>query len=170
MTRTKAFNHAFPPHPEPVPLSPDLLARVMHLRQYYWLGLIAALIPLIAGYFSLKYGNPVLGAGLFLAAAWSILSKSQVLLGGQAPPWNLDMAQKIQLAMNGAKSDDSCCSSPNLSWWTTAIVCDTCLKQVEVLARPDLGRPRADGVLKGTIRLIFSDGYPMISSTEETKN
>jgi len=35
------------------------------------------------------------------------------------------------------------------------------------LARPDLGRRRTDGRIMGLVRLLISDGYPLVSSEEE---
>jgi hypothetical protein len=35
------------------------------------------------------------------------------------------------------------------------------------MPRPDLGRKRSDGRLLGMLRLLISDGYPMVSPIEE---
>ena len=80
VTRGKGFNLNFPPHPEPIPLSPHLTQRVLHMRMFYWLGLIVSLIPLLFGFLSVKWGNVPFGFGLWLSSGWFILSRLQIFI------------------------------------------------------------------------------------------
>ena len=72
--RMKSWNDQFTPHPEPVNVDGELLLRVLHMRNFYYLGLFFAFIPLVFGWFSIKYGNSPLGFGLWLASGWLIIS------------------------------------------------------------------------------------------------
>ena len=39
-SRLESLNYSFSKHPEPVKVTPELLARVITMRRLYWLGLI----------------------------------------------------------------------------------------------------------------------------------
>jgi len=45
--------------------------------------------------------------------------------------------------------------------------CSTCRKVLLAEARPDLGRQRNDGWIKGTIRLLITDGRPVTAPLGE---
>ena len=68
ITRGKGFNTNFPPHPEPIPLSPYLTQRVLHMRMFYWLGLMVSIVPLSFGLVSVRWGNVPFGFGLWILA------------------------------------------------------------------------------------------------------
>lgn len=167
VTRGKGFNLNFPPHPEPIPLSPHLTQRVLHMRMFYWLGLIASFIPLLFGFLSVKWGNVPFGFGLWLSSGWFILSRLQIFIGGPEPPWTLDMAQRLQIISNKTKSDSKCCESISPEWLLSGIYCSVCKKKLDDMPRPDLGRKRSDGFFMGAIRLIASDGNPMFISDKK---
>ena len=57
MTRAKGFNGRFPPHPQPVPLSPYLTQRILHMRAFYWLSFVLAALVLAFGAASLRWGQ-----------------------------------------------------------------------------------------------------------------
>ena len=63
--RMKSWNEQFPPHPEAVYIDSHLIQRVMHMRIFYWVALIFALIPLVFGWFSLQYGSAPIGFGMW---------------------------------------------------------------------------------------------------------
>ena len=44
-----------------------------------------------------------------------------------------------------------------------SVSCQVCSKILDDMARPDLGRKRIDGFFTGGLRLLLSDGYPMVS-------
>ena len=68
ITRGKGFNTSFPEHPLPIPLSPKLTQRVLHMRMIYWMGFVVATIPLLFGLVSIKWGNTAFGFGLWLSS------------------------------------------------------------------------------------------------------
>lgn len=169
ITRGRGFNTAFPEHPEPISLSPKLTQRVLHMRMIYWMGFVVATIPLMFGLASIKWGNTAFGFGLWLSSGWFMLSRLQTFVGGPDPPWTLEIAQRLQIVMDKAKSDSSCCNYPKPEWRILTISCSTCGKLLEELPRPDLGRKRIDGVFAGGLRLLLTDGHPTIIEDEESR-
>ena len=170
ITRGRGFNTAFPEHPEPIPLSPKLTQRVLHMRMIYWMGFVVATIPLMFGLASIKWGNTAFGFGLWLSSGWFMLSRLQTFVGGPDPPWTLETAQRLQIVMDKAKSDSSCCNYPKPEWRILTISCSTCGKLLDELPRPDLGRKRIDGVFAGGLRLLLTDGHPtIIEDDDESK-
>lgn len=169
ITRGRGFNTAFPEHPEPVPLSPKLTQRVLHMRMIYWMGFVVATIPLMFGLASIKWGNTAFGFGLWLSSGWFMLSRLQTFVGGPDPPWTLEIAQRLQIVMDKAKSDSGCCNYPKPEWRILTISCSTCGKLLDELPRPDLGRKRIDGVFAGGLRLLLTDGHPTIIEDEESR-
>lgn len=169
ITRGRGFNTAFPEHPEPISLSPKLTQRVLHMRMIYWMGFVVATIPLMFGLASIKWGNTAFGFGLWLSSGWFMLSRLQTFVGGPDPPWTLEIAQRLQIVMDKAKSDSSCCNYPKPEWRILTISCSTCGKLLDELPRPDLGRKRIDGVFAGGLRLLLTDGHPTIIEDEESR-
>ena len=170
ITRGRGFNTAFPEHPEPIPLSPKLTQRVLHMRMIYWMGFVVAIVPLMFGLASIKWGNTAFGFGLWLSSGWFMLSRLQTFVGGPDSPWTLEIAQRLQIVMDEAKSDSSCCNYPKPEWRILTISCSTCGKLLEELPRPDLGRKRIDGVFAGGLRLLLTDGHPtIIEDDDESK-
>ena len=168
LSRTSGFNKRFPPHPEPIPLSPRLTQRVLHMQFFHKLGTWTTLLPIIFGYASLLGGLSTFAYGLFLAGGWTLLSRAQVLLGGPPTACTLEMAQRLQMVMNIADSEDACCPHPQPEWWVESVRCASCSKKLETMMRPDLGRPRKDGFSR-LDRLWLSDGHPMVF-TDESQN
>tara|TARA_B100001564_G_scaffold329233_1_gene313552 strand:+ start:80 stop:709 length:630 start_codon:yes stop_codon:yes gene_type:complete len=168
ITRGKSFNLEFSQHPSPIELSPKLTQRVLHMRMLYWMGFVVALIPLMFGFFSLKWGNTGFGFGLWISSGWFILSRLQVFVGGPKPPWTLEMAQRLQLVMDKSKSNDSCCKNPIPEWNLVNIECRTCNVVLDDMPRPDLGRKRVDGFFIGGFRLLMTDGYPFVEVSENS--
>ena len=167
VTRGKGFNLNFPPHPEPIPLSPHLTQRVLHMRMFYWLGLIVSLIPFGFGILSVKWGNVPFGFGLWLSSGWFIISRLQTFIGGPKPPWTLDMAQRLQIISNQRESNSRCCQFSSPEWLLSGIYCSVCKKKLDDMSRPDLGRKRSDGFFMGILRLIASDGNPIFVSEDK---
>lgn len=167
MSRTKGFNTHFPPHPEPIPLSPRLTQRVLHMRMFHWMGLLVVLLPLGLGMISIRWGNASFGFGLWVSGGWFLMNRLQSLIGGQKPPWTLDMAQELQIISNKAESVDACCNWSSPHWQVTSIVCVNCRTSLSSMSRPDLGRKRSERRPLGFFRLLLSDGYPMVSLPDE---
>tara|TARA_B100001287_G_scaffold41415_1_gene30495 strand:- start:2712 stop:3323 length:612 start_codon:yes stop_codon:yes gene_type:complete len=169
ITRGRGFNTAFPEHPEPIPLSPKLTQRVLHMRMIYWMGFVVATIPLMFGLASIKWGNTAFGFGLWLSSGWFMLSRLQTFVGGPDPPWTLETAQRLQIVMDKTKSDSRCCNYPKPEWRILTISCSNCGKLLDELPRPDLGRKRMDGVFAGGFRLLLTDGHPTIIEDDESR-
>ena len=165
--RARSWNQQFPPHPEPIPVNSHLIQRVLHMRIFHWLALVFAIIPLLFGWFSLGYGSAPIGFGMWTVSGWLILSRVTMALSGEEIPWTRQLAMRLQLVKNVSESEDSCCSFSNPVWEITAVRCMICEKNLLNIARPDLGRPRSDGWIMGFVRLIITDGKPIVASEEE---
>ena len=163
MTRAAGFNRRFPPHPEPVPLSPYLTQRVLHMRVFYWLSFVLAALVLVFGAASLRWGSAVFGFGLWVASTWTVLSRIQSLLAGRPAPWSKELAVHLQTVVNQSTLVP-CCDEPYPVWGIDCSECGTVLSRT---ARPDLGRTRSDGWMAGTLRLLMTDGYPMAEPLPE---
>ena len=166
MTRAAGFNRRFPPHPEPVPLSPYLTQRVLHMRVFYWLSFVLAALVLVFGAASLRWGSAVVGFGLWVASTWTVLSRIQSLLAGRPAPWSKQLAVHLQTVVNQSTLVP-CCDEPFPVWGMRSIDCSECGTVLSRTARPDLGRTRSDGWMAGTLRLLMTDGYPMAEPLPE---
>ncbi len=163
--RMYAWNDQFTPHPEPFVLNPYLTQRILHMRRFYWLSFLFAIIPLFFGYNSIKYGATDLGFGLWISAGWTVLSRITALVGGEEAPWSMDLAMDIQKVINKCNSEESCCETPAPVWEVVSIRCYSCNSLLLDKPRPDLGRPRKDGRIMGLIRLLITDGKPIVTSS-----
>ena len=168
MTRAAGFNRRFPPHPEPVPLSPYLTQRVLHMRVFYWLSFVLAALVLVFGAASLRWGSAMFGFGLWVASTWTVLSRIQSLLAGRPAPWSKELAVHLQTVVNQSTLVP-CCDEPFPVWGMRSIDCSECGTVLSRTARPDLGRTRSDGWMAGTLRLLMTDGYPMADPLPEPK-
>ena len=166
MTRAAGFNRRFPPHPEPVPLSPYLTQRVLQMRVVYWLSFVLAALVLVFGAASLRWGSAVFGFGLWVASTWTVLSRIQSLLAGRPAPWSKELAVHLQPVVNQSTLVP-CCDEPFPVWGMRSIDCSECGTVLSRTARPDLGRTRSDGWMAGTLRLLMTDGYPMAEPLPE---
>ena len=165
--RMKSWNEQFSPHPEPIYVDAHLIQRVLHMRMFYWISLIFAIIPLFFGWISLRYGSASFGAGLWAVSSWLLLVRLSGFISGEKPPWTKQMAIDLQIIRNDCDSEQSCCNIPHPQWQISAVRCMNCGRNLLSMPRPDLGRPRKDGKIKGFIRLLVTDGRPIVSSKED---
>lgn len=167
--RGKGFNHNLSDHPRPIVVNQFLVQRVLQMRMMRMWGLVFTVLPIGFGYIILKYSEPALGMGIFLAGGWTLLSWVLPLVpfAGVPSPWSRGLAEELQLVRNRSSGDDACCSTPAPEWEVRAVRCASCRKLLLNRPRPDLGRPRSDGRLMGGLRVWMSDGYPVIASEEE---
>ena len=167
MSRGRGFNVHFPPHPDPIPLGAHLNQRILHLRTFYWLSLVVVLVPMAVGLASVRWGNAAFGFGLWLSAGWLLLNRLQTFIGGSPAPWTRSMAESLQEVINKSTSEERCCVWPTPIWGVTRVSCSNCETILLDMPRPDLGRKRTDGRIMGMLRLLISDGYPMVVASEE---
>ena len=167
MSRTKGFNTKFPPHPEAIPLSPYLTQRVLHMRMFYWMSLVVVILPLGLGIASIRWGNAAFGYGLWVSSGWFVLNRLQYFVGGRPPPWTNEMAVKLQILSDDAEKSNLCCNWTSPYWGITGVYCANCNKVLSNMPRPDLGRKRSDRWPLGFFRLLLSDGYPIMSFTDQ---
>ena len=165
--RLKTWNEQFPPHPEAIPVDGHLIQRVLHMRMFYWLGLVFAIIPLFFGWFSFRYGSASLGFGMWSVSCWLVITRGTAFISKESAPWTKDMAIELQLIRNQCDSEQSCCNIPHPVWQITAVRCINCGSTLKSMLRPDLGRPRQDGKIRGLVRLLMTDGRPIVATEED---
>jgi len=98
---------------------------------------------------------------LWVATSWMVLSRLQNAVGGTGAPWTREIAYGLQKIMDQAASSDACCDDAEPVWLPGEIACSECGMMLDARPRPDLGRPRKDGKLMGSLRMLISDGYPL---------
>ena len=165
--RVKSWNEQFPPHPEPVYVDAHLIQRVLHMRLFYWLALVFAINPLTFGWVSLAHGSAPFGFGLWTVSGWLVLSRVTGFFAGEEAPCTKQTAMRLQQVRNVSDSEDSCCAFAQPMWEVTCVRCKACGKVLLNEPRPDLGRPRSDGWIMGFVRLVLSDGKPIMAGDEE---
>lgn len=170
MTRGKGFNVRFAAHPHPVMLTPHLTQRVLHLRTFYWLSFVLGGMVIAFGAASLRWGSATFGFGLWIASSWMMLSRLQNALAGRPAPWSHSMAVELQAVMDLSRTDEACCGLVAPAWEVQCVRCQSCQAVLSRMARPDLGRPRSDGRIRGTLRLLVTDGYPMSEALPEPRD
>ena len=119
--------------------------RLMH--RLTWLFI---LIPLLFGWASLKYGIVSIGMGLWLASCWTLVNKLVSEIGGH-PLYPYALAEELQLIRNQNQTDSACCDFPLPVWQIESVKCSSCQTVLMERYRPDLGRPRSDGRLEGSV-------------------
>ena len=165
--RVKSWNEQFPPHPEPVYVDEHLIQRILHMRIFYWLALVFAIIPLTFGWVSLGHGSAPFGFGLWSVSGWLVLSRITSFISSEQPPFTKQLAMRLQRVKNVSNSDKACCAFAQPMWEVTSVRCKTCGNILLKEPRPDLGRPRSDGWIMGFVRLLLTDGRPIIMIDEE---
>ena len=165
--RVKSWNEQFPPHPGPVYVDAHLIQRVLHMRLFYWLALVFAIIPLTFGWVSLAHGSAPFGFGLWTVSGWLVLSRVTGFFAGEEAPCTKQTAMRLQQVRNVSDSEDSCCAFAQPMWEVTCVRCKACGKVLLNEPRPDLGRPRSDGWIMGFVRRVLSDGKPIMAGDEE---
>ncbi len=177
-TRTKSQNFMFPPHPESVPINHDLLSRILNLRKLYWMSIFFTLPALFFGWIMITWADSAMGFGLFLASGWTIISRLLPDSNGKKYlyPYSLNLIFDLNLLINSRRLKDVlvdedieidtsliCCESINPFWEVSNVRCSNCNRVLLDYPRPDLGRVREDGFIKGFTRLLILDGRPLLS-------
>ncbi len=169
----------FPPHPESVPITYELLDRILILRRLYWMSIFFTIPSLIYGWIMITWATSPLGFGLFLSSGWTIVSR---LLPDSSQtqyfyPYSLNLIFDLNLLINSSRLNDVlategldidesliCCKSIDARWEVASVRCLNCNRLLLNHPRPDLGRIREDGLIKGGLRLLLLDSRPLLSS------
>ena len=178
-SRLQSLNYAFSKHPEPVKVTPELLARIITMRKLYWSGLIYSIIPVLFGWLIIRWSGSSLGFGLLLSGGWTILAR--ILPAGeneiQRYPYSMNLVHSLHDVRVRCKLNelpptnqeellkDPCCGLPNPVWEIAAVRCTNCRSILLNEPRPDLGRVRSDGIIRGSMRVMILDGRPPIHSS-----
>ena len=131
------------------------------------MSLVVVILPLGLGIASIRWGNAAFGYGLWVSSGWFVLNRLQYFVGGRPPPWTKEMAVKLQILSDDAEKSHLCCNWTSPYWGITGVYCANCNKVLSNMPRPDLGRKRSDRWPLGFFRLLLSDGYPIMSFTDQ---
>ena len=168
----------FPPHPEPLPITFELLNRILNMRRLYWISILFTLPSLFFGWIMITWADSALGFGLFLASGWTIVSRllPDSMQSQYKYPYSLNLIFDLNLLINshrlkdllleeGMKLDESliCCENIDPQWVVACVRCSNCNRILLNYPRPDLGRVRVDGFMKGAVRVLFLDSRPLLS-------
>ena len=177
-TRTKSQNLIFPSHPEPIPINSELLVRIVNMRRLYWMSIFFTLPSLIFGWIMISWADSPMGFGLFLASGWTIISRLLPDSMGNMYkyPYSLNLIFDLNLLINSSKLKDVliddgmeidktliCCEYISPQWEVSSVKCSNCNRLLLNHPRPDLGRVRIDGLVKGGVRVLLLDGRPLLS-------
>tara|TARA_Y100001980_G_C14556690_1_gene349400 strand:+ start:7820 stop:8470 length:651 start_codon:yes stop_codon:yes gene_type:complete len=177
-TRSKSQNFMFPPHPEPISINHDLLARILNLRKLYWMSIFFTFPALFFGWIMITWADSAMGFGLFLASGWTIVSRLLPDSTGNKYlyPYSLNLIFDLNLLINSRRLKDVlvdedveidttliCCKLINPLWEVGNVRCSNCNRILLDHPRPDLGRVREEGFIKGLARVLILDGRPLLS-------
>ena len=127
-------------------------------------------------------GRFSIGFGLFLSSGWTIISRLLPDSSGKKYnyPYSLRLIFDLNLLINSGRLKDVlveegmdinksliCCESINPQWEVECVRCTNCSRVLLDYPRPDLGRIRVDGMLKGSMRLLLLDSRPLLSLKED---
>ena len=133
---------------------------------------------LFYGWVMITWTASPMGFGLFLASGWTIVSR---LLPDSAQtqykyPYSLNLIFDLNLLINSSRLNDVlaeegleidegliCCKDIDSQWEIACVRCSNCNRVLLDFPRPDLGRIRADGMIKGGIRLLLLDSRPLLT-------
>ena len=146
------------------------------------MSILFTLPSLIFGWIMITWADSPLGFGLFLASGWTIISR---LLPDNAEkkysyPYSLRLIFDLNLLINSSRLKDVlveegmeinksliCCESIDPQWEVESVRCSNCSRILLDYPRPDLGRLRIDGFLKGGMRVLLLDSRPLLSLKDE---
>ena len=165
-TRFVNMERSLSPHPDPIPVGIPLIQRLLLMRRIHMMGWILCILPLALGLFVLRSSPEPFAFGLVAGVAWFILSRAvpDKLEGG----FGVIPMSLVQEVNNLRDPEEICCKRQLLQWEVRAIRCRHCREILLNRSRPDLGRIRADGRLKGILRILLMDGasvYPIIGES-----
>ncbi len=178
-SRMESLNYNFSKHPEPVKVTPELLARILSMRKFYWSGLLYTIPPLVFGWIIIRWNGSALGFGLLLAGGWTVLVR--ILPASvhelQKYPYSMKLVHSLHdVRVRSGLSElpptnpaelkkPPCCGLPEPIWEISAIRCSNCRSILLNEPRPDLGRVHSDGMLRGSLRVLLLDGHPIVHSS-----
>ena len=152
-------------HPDPVTVDVPLIQRLLVMRRIHRMGWVLAIIPFGFGILILRLSPEPFAYGLVAGVAWFALSRVVPLdIQSELGIIPMSLIQKIN---NLRQPDPPCCDRPMLQWEVRSIRCKHCRKMHLNAPRPDLGRIRSDGRLRGAFRVLLTDGRSPFSFDEE---
>ena len=152
------------------------------MRRLYWMSLLFTLPSLLYGWLIVIWAGTALGFGLFLSSAWTVLARvlPSDVSARYRYPYSSHLVEDLHdvrvrsgmsdspMMIGETPVDGQCCSIPDPQWEVGRVRCGAGNSVLLSVGRPDLGRPRIDGLLKGALRLLLLDSRPMYSEEEKS--
>jgi len=163
-TRFLNMERDLPPHPDPVPISVPLVQRLLLMRRVHLMCWVTALFPIALGLWILQNSPEPFALGMVAGVSWFAITRvvpEDIEQGLGILPLSM-----IKSVNNLREPETDCCDKPELYWEVRAIRCKHCRYVAMDLPRPDLGRMRSDGRLKGSLRILLTDGRSVFPTAD----
>ncbi len=163
-TRFLNMERELPPHPDPVPISVPLVQRLLLMRRVHLMCWVTALFPIALGLWILQNAPEPFALGMVAGVSWFAITRvvpEDIEQGLGILPLSM-----IKSVNNLREPETDCCEKPELYWEVRAIRCKNCRHVAMDLPRPDLGRMRSDGRLKGSLRILLTDGRSVFPTAD----
>ena len=163
-TRFLNMERELPPHPDPVPISVPLVQRLLLMRRVHLMCWVTALFPIALGLWILQNSPEPFALGMVAGVSWFAITRvvpEDIEQGLGILPLSM-----IKSVNNLREPETDCCDKPELYWEVRAIRCKHCRYVAMDLPRPDLGRMRSDGRLKGSLRILLTDGRSVFPTAD----
>ncbi len=163
-TRFLNMERDLPPHPDPVPISVPLVQRLLLMRRVHLMCWVTALFPIALGLWILQNSPEPFALGMVAGVSWFAITRvvpEDIEQGLGILPLSM-----IKSVNNLREPETDCCEKPELYWEVRAIRCKNCRHVAMDLPRPDLGRMRSDGRLKGSLRILLTDGRSVFPTAD----
>lgn len=163
-TRFLNMERELPPHPDPVPISVPLVQRLLLMRRVHLMCWVTALFPIALGLWILQNAPEPFALGMVAGVSWFAITRvvpEDIEQGLGILPLSM-----IKSVNNLREPETDCCEKSELYWEVRAIRCKNCRHVAMDLPRPDLGRMRSDGRLKGSLRILLTDGRSVFPTAD----
>ena len=155
-TRFLNMEQELPPHPDPVPIGIPLVQRLLLMRRIHIMCWITATLPLALGLWILQNSPEPFAFGMVAGVSWFAISRIVPEDIGQG--FGILPMSVIKSVNNLREPETDCCKEEDFYWEVRSIRCKQCRFIALEHPRPDLGRMRSDGRLKGSLRVLLMDG------------
>jgi len=155
-TRFLNMEQGLPPHPDSVPIGIPLVQRLLLMRRIHFMCWITATLPLALGLWILQNSPDPFAFGMVAGVSWFAISR--IVPEDIEQGFGILSMSVIKSVNNLREPETDCCERAEYYWEVRSIRCKQCRFVALEHPRPDLGRIRSDGRLKGSLRVLLMDG------------
>ena len=150
------MEQGLPPHPDSVPIGIPLVQRLLLMRRIHFMCWITATLPLALGLWILQNSPDPFAFGMVAGVSWFAISR--IVPEDIEQGFGILSMSVIKSVNNLREPETDCCEQAEYYWEVRSIRCKQCRFVALEHPRPDLGRIRSDGRLKGSLRVLLMDG------------